>query len=72
MISSQLIASEVFPLFIVKALLYPGAIAKEIYYQKTIPSYKNVLKLYNFNIRAVSFASYLPCLELGSKPFYCI
>ncbi|TKY64546.1 hypothetical protein E2542_SST14444 [Spatholobus suberectus] len=46
------------------ALLYPGALTKEIYYQKTIPSYKNVLKLYNFNTRAVSATSDLQHLEI--------
>ncbi|KAJ1392174.1 hypothetical protein SESBI_36050 [Sesbania bispinosa] len=61
---SQLIASEVFPLFIVKALLYPGALAKAIYKQKTIPSYRNLLKLHNFNTRAISAVSDLQRLEV--------
>ncbi|KAL5160541.1 hypothetical protein HKD37_07G018021 [Glycine soja] len=62
--SSQLIASEVFPLFIVKALLYPGALAKAICKLKTIQSYRNLLNLYQFNTRAVSAASDLQRLEV--------
>ncbi|XP_061365095.1 uncharacterized protein LOC133308481 [Gastrolobium bilobum] len=62
--SSQLIASEVFPLFIVKALLYPGALAKAICKQKTIPSYKNLLMLDKFNTRTISAASDLQRLEV--------
>ncbi|KAK7389525.1 hypothetical protein VNO78_24647 [Psophocarpus tetragonolobus] len=62
--SSQLIASEVFPLFIVKVLLYPGALAKAICKRTTIPSYRNLLNLYQFNTRAVSTASDLQRLEV--------
>ncbi|GLU22116.1 hypothetical protein SLE2022_382120 [Rubroshorea leprosula] len=46
--SSQLIATEVYPAFIVKALLYPGAIANAIINKKTIPSYRRLLNFYNF------------------------
>ncbi|CAJ1951251.1 unnamed protein product [Sphenostylis stenocarpa] len=62
--SSQLIASEVFPLFIVKILFYPGALAKAICNQKAIPSYKNLLNLQHFNTMAVSAASDLQRLEV--------
>jgi len=60
--SSQLIASEVFPLFIVKALIYPGSVAKAIFKLKTIPSYTNLL--HNFNTRTISAVSELQRLEV--------
>ncbi|KAL2338131.1 hypothetical protein Fmac_012577 [Flemingia macrophylla] len=62
--TSQLIANEVFPLFIVKTLLYPGVLAKAICKQKSIPSYGNLLKSYQFNARAVSASSDLQRLEV--------
>ncbi|KAG2379779.1 uncharacterized protein HKW66_Vig0165580 [Vigna angularis] len=62
--SSQLIASEVFPRSIVKILFYPGAAAKAICNQKTIPSYKNLLNIHQFNTRAVSAASDIQHLEV--------
>ncbi|KAG5026085.1 hypothetical protein AAZX31_08G207800 [Glycine max] len=62
--SSQFIASEFFPLLIVKTLLYPGALAEAICKQKTIPSYRNLLNLHQFNSRAVSAASDLQRLEV--------
>lgn len=64
--SSQLIASEVFPLFIVKTLLYPGAFAKAICKQKSIPTYANLLKLHNFRARAMSATSDLQHLEVDN------
>ncbi|KAK7381598.1 hypothetical protein VNO80_00144 [Phaseolus coccineus] len=62
--SSQLIASEVFPLFVVKILVYPGALAKAICNQKTIPSYKNLLNFQQLNTRTVSAASDIQRLEV--------
>nr|XP_043626570.1 uncharacterized protein LOC122598030 [Erigeron canadensis] len=44
--SSQLVASEVIPAGVVKALLYPGAIGKAIFNNKPIPKYKNILDTY--------------------------
>lgn len=45
--SSQLIASEVFPVAVVKALLYPGAAVNGIVTNMTVPSWGNVLNIYN-------------------------
>ncbi|XP_008811855.1 uncharacterized protein LOC120106984 [Phoenix dactylifera] len=45
--SSQLIANEVFPPFIVKALLYPGAIVNGLLRNMTFPSWDNLLHMYN-------------------------
>ncbi|CAN6570577.1 unnamed protein product [Malus baccata var. baccata] len=78
--SSQLIASEVFPLFLVKALLYPGAFANAFIKNKAIPGYDN-LKLYNFtNVKAADAISDLQRLEVSisieiyvvsSEPLLC-
>ncbi|KAI4329314.1 hypothetical protein L6164_021596 [Bauhinia variegata] len=57
-ISCQLIASDLFPLFIVKALLYPGALARAFYEQKTIPSFRK------FNIKPTSATSDIQRLEV--------
>ncbi|XP_057732986.1 uncharacterized protein LOC130948288 [Arachis stenosperma] len=62
--SSQLIASEVFPVFIVKALLYPGAIAKAIIHWEPFPSFGNLLERHKLNARPVSAASDLQRLEV--------
>lgn len=64
--TSQLIDSEVVPHFIVKTLLYPGALAKAILKQRSIPSYRNVLKLYNFNTRTIYPVSDLQRIEVGT------
>lgn len=45
--ASQLISSEVFPLPVVKALLYPGAIVNGLTTDLTFPSWNNLLSIYN-------------------------
>ena len=45
--ASQLISSEVFPLPVVKALLYPGAIVNSLTTDMTFPSWNNLLSIYN-------------------------
>lgn len=45
--SSQLIASEVFPVSIVKGLLYPGAVIDGLIKNMTVPSWNNLLNVYN-------------------------
>jgi hypothetical protein len=45
--SSQLIASEIFPVAVVKTLLYPGAAANGLFKNMTIPSWDNLLDIYN-------------------------
>ncbi|KAF9611932.1 hypothetical protein IFM89_037152 [Coptis chinensis] len=44
---SQLIASEIFPSGVVKAILYPGAVANGLIKNRTIPKWDNVLNIYN-------------------------
>lgn len=63
--SSQLFASELFPQFVIKALLYPGAVANAFVMSKTIPSYDDLLDTYNFaNSKAVSSAIDLRRIEV--------
>ncbi|KAJ0074770.1 hypothetical protein Patl1_34464 [Pistacia atlantica] len=63
--SSQLIANEVFPESVIKALLYPGAFAKAILKSSTIPSYNKLLNLYQLtNLNNASVATDLQCLEI--------
>ena len=63
---SQLIASELFPTIVVKALLYPGAIANALFKNKTIPSYNNLLELYNMtNMKAALATSDLHRIEVS-------
>ncbi|KAF2287212.1 hypothetical protein GH714_039360 [Hevea brasiliensis] len=45
--SSQLVASEIFPVPVVKALLYPGAIVNGLVRNMTVPRWDNVLSIYN-------------------------
>ncbi|MCL7052250.1 hypothetical protein MKW94_025259 [Papaver nudicaule] len=45
--SSQLIASEIFPPKVVKAMLYPGAVAHGLVKNMTVPSWSNLLNIYN-------------------------
>ncbi|XP_050373523.1 uncharacterized protein LOC126791157 [Argentina anserina] len=45
--SSQLITSEIFRVPVVKALLYPGALANGLVKNMTIPSWDNLLEIYN-------------------------
>ncbi|KAL3735324.1 hypothetical protein ACJRO7_024451 [Eucalyptus globulus] len=63
--ASQLFASELFPQSIVKALLYPGAVANAFMRGKTIPTYDDLLDTYNFaNSKAVSSAIDLRRIEV--------
>ncbi|KAJ9179065.1 hypothetical protein P3X46_010889 [Hevea brasiliensis] len=63
--SSQLIATEICPAFFVQALLYPGAIAKAFRKNRAIPSYDNLLKIYNLtNLKKDSAATDLYHLEI--------
>ncbi|XP_022721238.1 uncharacterized protein LOC111278837 isoform X1 [Durio zibethinus] len=63
--SSQLIASELFPAYAVKVLLYPGAIATAIIKNRPFPSYSKLLKLYNItSLRKAPAASDIQRLEI--------
>eukprot|EP00252_Welwitschia_mirabilis_P019341 TRINITY_DN4448_c0_g1_i1.p1 TRINITY_DN4448_c0_g1~~TRINITY_DN4448_c0_g1_i1.p1 ORF type:complete len:208 (+),score=31.49 TRINITY_DN4448_c0_g1_i1:273-896(+) len=45
--SCQLVSSGAFPLVVVKALLYPGALIHNILHKSTIPSWEGLLEQYN-------------------------
>lgn len=45
--ASQLIASDIFPVPVVKTLLYPGALVNGLVSDMTVPRWGDVLKLYN-------------------------
>ncbi|KAL0709349.1 hypothetical protein Bca4012_016327 [Brassica carinata] len=56
--SSQLISSEIFPVPMIKALLYPGAIVNGLATNMTFPKWDNVLDLYNLtNVKDASNSS---------------
>lgn len=59
--SSQLIASDIFPVPVVKALLFPGAIVKGLVTDMTVPSWDNLLNIYN--LTSIKDASAVPDLQ---------
>lgn len=59
--SSQLIASDVFPVAVVKALLFPGAITNGLVKNMTVPSWDNLLNIYN--LTSIKEASAVPDLQ---------
>ncbi|TYH48730.1 hypothetical protein ES332_D10G087400v1 [Gossypium tomentosum] len=62
--TSQLMASELFPTYVVKVLLYPGAVANAIIKRRTLPRYSKLLKLYNISaLRKSTAVSDLQRLE---------
>ncbi|XP_041019356.1 uncharacterized protein LOC121261185 [Juglans microcarpa x Juglans regia] len=70
---SQLIASELFPEVVVKALLYPGAIANAFFKNKPSPSFNNLLKLYKFtNVKAAPATSDLQRIEVLAGSYLSI
>lgn len=66
--SSQLISSEIFPVPMIKALLYPGAIVNGLSTNMTFPKWDNVLDLYNLTI--VKDASAVPDLQRLEVRFF--
>ncbi|GAB2233512.1 hypothetical protein Droror1_Dr00002736 [Drosera rotundifolia] len=71
--SSQLIASEIFPIAAVKGLLFPGAIAHGLVTNMTVPSWNNLLKIYNLtNVKEVSAVTDLQRLEVLSGSYFAV
>lgn len=63
--SSQLIASDIFPTPVVKALLYPGAIVHGLIQNMTVPSWDNLLDIYNLtSVKEASAVTDLQRLEV--------
>ncbi|KAJ1415902.1 hypothetical protein SESBI_17741 [Sesbania bispinosa] len=71
--SSQLIASEIFPVPIVKGLLYPGAAAKSLIHNMTIPSWDSLLDLYNLTgAKEAPAATDLQRLEVLAGSYFSV
>ncbi|XP_077210919.1 tail fiber [Tasmannia lanceolata] len=71
--SSQLIASEIFPIVVVKAMLYPGAIAKGIISNMTVPHWDNILDIYNLtDAKNASALTDLQRLEVLAGSYFSV
>ncbi|KAL0323685.1 UNVERIFIED_CONTAM: hypothetical protein Scaly_2335600 [Sesamum calycinum] len=71
--SSQLISSDVFPLPVVKALLYPGAVVNGLISNMTVPSWDNLLSVYNLtSIKEASAVTDLQRLEVLAGSYFCV
>ncbi|KAJ4958836.1 hypothetical protein NE237_025947 [Protea cynaroides] len=71
--SSQLITSEIFPVGVVKALLYPGAVVNGIINNKTIPKWDNILTIYNLtNVKEASPMTDLQRLEVLAGSYFSV
>ncbi|KAL6534068.1 hypothetical protein OROHE_013901 [Orobanche hederae] len=71
--ASQLISSEVFPLPVVKSLLYPGAVVNGLISNMTVPSWNNLLTLYNLtDIKNASAVPDLQRLEVLAGSYFCV
>ncbi|KAM1527794.1 hypothetical protein ACFXTI_016920 [Malus domestica] len=71
--SSQLIASEIFPVTAVKALLYPGAVANGLAKNMTVPSWNNLLDVYNLtSAKEASPVTDLQRLEVLAGSYFAV
>ncbi|KAI8569054.1 hypothetical protein RHMOL_Rhmol02G0248300 [Rhododendron molle] len=71
--SSQLIASEIFPVAAVKALLYPGAVTTGLITNMTFPSWDNLLNIYNLtNVKEASAVTDLQRLEVLAGSYFSV
>ncbi|CAN6681739.1 unnamed protein product [Malus baccata var. baccata] len=71
--SSQLIASEIFPVTAVKALLYPGAVANGLAKNMTVPSWNNLLDVFNLtSAKEASPVTDLQRLEVLAGSYFAV
>ncbi|KAK4274421.1 hypothetical protein QN277_017641 [Acacia crassicarpa] len=71
--SSQLVASEVFPVSVTKAILYPGAAVNGLIQNKTVPSWNNLLDIYNLtSIKEASAVPDLQRLEVLAGSYFAV
>ncbi|XP_057510181.1 uncharacterized protein LOC130792658 [Actinidia eriantha] len=71
--SSQLIASEIFPVAVVKALLFPGAVINGLVKNMTVPSWDNVLNIYNLtDFKGAPSVTDLQRLEVLAGSYFCV
>lgn len=63
--SSQLIASEIFPVPVIKGLLYPGAIVSGLVNNRTVARWDGLLSIYNLtSVKEASAVTDLQRLEV--------
>ncbi|KAB5553322.1 hypothetical protein DKX38_010633 [Salix brachista] len=71
--SSQLIASEIFPAPVVKALLYPGAVLNGLVRNMTVPSWDNLLNIYNLtSVKEAPAVTDLQRLEVLAGSYFSV
>ncbi|XP_059658114.1 uncharacterized protein LOC132304453 [Cornus florida] len=71
--SSQLIASEIIPVSVVKGLLYPGAITNGLISNMTVPSWDNLLNIYNLTYaKEASAVTDLQRLEVLAGSYFSV
>ncbi|KAJ4707921.1 Tail fiber [Melia azedarach] len=71
--SSQLIASEIFPAPVVKALLYPGAIVNGLVNNMTVPRWDDLLNIYNLtSVKEASAVTDLQRLEVLAGSYFSV
>ncbi|CAJ2643520.1 unnamed protein product [Trifolium pratense] len=71
--SSQLVASEVFPVPIIKGLLYPGAALNGLINNRTVPSWDSLFDLYNLTtIKEASAVTDLQRLEVLAGSYFSV
>ncbi|KAG6698292.1 hypothetical protein I3843_08G013400 [Carya illinoinensis] len=71
--SSQLIASEIFPVAVMKTLLYPGAVANCLVKNFAVPSWNNLLDIYNLtSVKEASAVTDLQRLEVLAGSYFSV
>lgn len=71
--SCQLTANEIFPVAVVKALLYPGAAASSLITNMTLPKWNAVLPMYNLtDIKNASAVVDLHRLEVLAGSYFAV
>ncbi|KAF5461430.1 hypothetical protein F2P56_017533 [Juglans regia] len=71
--SSQLIASEIFPVAVMKTLLYPGAVANGLVKNFTVPSWNNLLDIYNLtSVKEAPAVTDLQRLEVLAGSYFSV
>ncbi|CAN1828266.1 hypothetical protein LINPERHAP1_LOCUS32180 [Linum perenne] len=71
--SSQLIASDIFPVPVVKALLYPGAVVNSLVVKRTVPSWDSLLDMYNLTtVKDASAVMDLQRLEVLAGSYFSV
>ncbi|XP_076885595.1 uncharacterized protein LOC143535132 [Bidens hawaiensis] len=71
--SSQLVASDIFPIAAIKALLYPGAVFNDLIYNMSVPSWNNILDKYNLtDIKGATAMPDLQRLEVLAGSYFTV